>query len=320
MSGIKVVILDDRFESYEEEKSVLSEIECSIEMCRSSDEEDIIKCVHDADAIIVNLAPINKRIIKSLKRCRVISRYGVGYDNIDVEEAVKSNIWVANVPDYSIEDVSDHALALLLDCVRKISFKDRKIREGAWDLHKAQPVRRINGKILGIVGYGRIARAFHRKVSGLGLKEVLVYDPYVSGDIIKKYGGRKVDFDYLIKGSDYISIHVPLSKDTKGMFGDREFSKMKRSAILINTSRGAVIEEKSLIKALEEGKIECAGIDVFEKEPLPDNHPFKKLDNVVITDHAAYYSEESIIELKKKAAKNVLEVFKTGRPVYVVRS
>ena len=320
MDGLKVVIVDNRFDSYKEEEMVLSELNCNIEVCKSSDEDVIVKYVRDADAVIVNLAPIGRKLIESMEKCKVISRYGVGYDNVDVDSATKAGIWVANVPDYSIEDVSDHALALLLSCIRKIAFKDREIRKGEWNLHKKQPVHRIRNRVLGLIGYGKIAMALHRKVLGFGLKEILVYDPYVSKEKIMKKSGRKVDLNILLTNSDYISIHVPLSKETEKLIGEKEFSLMKKNTIVINTSRGPIIDEKALIEALRSNKIECAGIDVFEKEPLSKDHPFKMIDNIVITDHAAYYSEESIVELKEKAAKNVIEVLKGNSPIYSVNN
>ncbi len=318
MANFKILIIDDRFKDYSEEKKVLKEIVPEIKTIKNTETERIIREVEDADAVIVNLFPISNKIIEKMKKCRVISRYGVGYDNIDVSSATDAGIWVANVPDYSVEDVSDHALALLMSCVRKIPFKDRSIREGKWNLHDFQPVHRIKNRTIGIVGYGRIAKAFHRKISGLGFARVLVYDPYVSMEEVNKMGGEKVDFNTLLKNSDYISIHVPLNDKTRKMFSWNEFTVIRDRSTIINTSRGNIIDEEALIDALKTGKLECAGLDVFGEEPLPENHPFKEIDNVVLTDHTAYYSEESIKELKEKAAKNVLSVLKYGRPIYPV--
>ncbi len=320
MSDYRVVVTDDRFGSYREENEVLKQLNTEVEVYNCSTEDEVSEVVKDADAVLVNLAPMGRKVIESMKKCRVISRYGVGYDNVDVEAATSKGIWVARVPDYSFEDVSDHALALLLGCVRKVPYKDRRIREGAWNLRKEQPVHRIKGRILGLVGYGGIARTLHRKVSGLGLGKVLVYDPFVNEETITAAGGKKVDFEVLLKKSDYISIHVPLTEQTRKMFGRDEFELMKRDAIIINTSRGPIIDEGALIDALERGKINSAGLDVFEKEPLPPGHPFTKMDNVIISDHTGYYSEESIVELKTKVARNVLEVLKGNPPVYPVNS
>ena len=320
MTGYKITIVDNRFDEYKEERDVFEKFDAEIKICRSLDENEVAETVKDSDAVIVNLAHISKKVIENMKKCRIISRYGVGYDNVDVDTATKSEIWVANVPDYSMEDVSDHALALLLTCVRKISYKDRKIREGEWNLHKELPIHRIKDRTMGFIGYGSIAKALHRKMSGLGLYKFLVYDPYVSNEVIDNDSTKKVDFKTLLKESDYISIHVPLNEKTRGMFGDEEFNIMKNSAIIINTSRGGIIKEESLVNALKNNVINYAGLDVFETEPLPENYPLLKLDNVVLTDHAAYYSEESLIELKTKTAINVREVLKGRPPVYPVNN
>ena len=318
MSLHRIIIVDNRFDDYKEERDVLRKLSTKISICRSMDENVVAKSVKDSDAVIVNLAPITENVIEGMSKCKVISRYGVGYDNVDVEAATNRGIWVANVPDYCVEDVSDHAIALLLACIRKIAYKDKKIREGFWNLYKKQPIHRIKGSIIGLVGYGAIARALHRKIAGFGFKKVLAYDPYVSEEIFTKYNVVKVDFESLLKESNYISIHVPLNEKTRGMFDKKEFKKMKDDAIIINTSRGGIINENALIDALKNGEIGYAGLDVFETEPLPKNHPFLRLDNVILSDHTAYYSEESLVELKTKAALNVLEVLRGNSPIYPV--
>jgi D-3-phosphoglycerate dehydrogenase len=272
----------------------------------------------DADGVLVNLHPLPGGIIEKLERCRVISRYGVGYDNVDVETATSKGIWVARVPDYCLEDVSDQALALLMGCVRKVAFKDRRIREGAWNLHKVQPSYRIAGKTLGLVGYGAIARTLQRKVAGFGLSRILVFDPYVEPKMISDNGAEPVTLRKLLKEADYVSVHAPLNEETRGLIGSRELAHMKMTAILVNTSRGPLLDEEAVAEALAAGKIAAAGLDVFETEPLSPDSPLLKLDNAVLSDHAGWYSEESLAELKTKAARNVLAVLKGERPIYPV--
>jgi len=320
MSKYQVIVTDDRFGSYKEEEEVLGEIDAVLEVYNCQNRRECIEATRYADGVIVNLFPLTYEIISEMRNCKVISRYGVGYDNVDVKAATKAGIWVTRVPDYATEDVSDHALALLLGCIRKISYKDREIRRGKWDLHKEQPVYRIKDKILGLIGYGAIARALKRKVSGLGLAKVLVFDPFLDSSIIEKDGGVPVDFITLIKESNYISIHVPLNDNTKHMIGDNEISKMKKSAILINTSRGAIVKESAICKALQSGDIGYAGLDVFENEPLQVDNQLLKLNNVILSDHAGWYSEESIVELKRKAAKNIVEVLSGFNPTYPVNN
>ncbi len=320
MVKYKVVVTDDRYGNYKEENEVLSELGIEVEVHDFKDKTEAKKVLRDADAVLVNLFPMTKEIILSMDKCKVINRYGVGYDNVDVKAATEKGIWISRVPDYSMEDTSDHALAHLFNCVRKITYRDRMIREGKWDLHKDWPSFRVAGKTLGLIGFGNISKTLFRKVSGLGLGTILVYDPYVDDTAIIKAGGTPVPLEELLKESDYVSIHAPLTEETEGMIGSSEFRLMKNSAVIINTSRGPIINEDALYRALKEGEITAAGIDVYKTEPLPEASPLRSLDNITFTDHAGWYSEESIVELKTKAARNILEVLKGNKPVYPVNT
>jgi D-3-phosphoglycerate dehydrogenase len=318
VSKYHVAILDNRFKDYRDEEAVLKQVDAAVAAYNPQSEAETAEAIHDADGVLVNLHELSSGIIEKLTRCRIISRYGVGYDNVDVQAATAKGIWVANVPDYAMEDVSDHALALLLACIRKIPYRDKRIREGGWNLGAEQVSFRIKGKILGLVGYGGIARALHRKASALGLEAVLVFDPYLPAEKIRECGADPVDLNELLSRSDFISLHAPLSEETKGMIGEEELALMKETSILINTARGPIVEEKALCKALAEGCIQAAGLDVFEVEPLPPESSLMSLDNVVLTDHTGYYSEESLVELKTKAALNAAKVLQGGEPVYPV--
>lgn len=319
MNKLKVIVTDDRHGSYEVEKEVLSAVDAELtiydfEKCNREARE----ALRDADAVLCNLFPMNSGCIDSLEKCRIISRYGVGCDNVDTAAAEGKGIWVANVPDYACEEVSDHALALLLGAVRKISYRDAKIRQGEWNISKTQKCFRVKGSVLGLIGYGIISRALHRKISAFGLAKVLVYDPYCDPERIIEAGGIPASFEELIEAADYISIHAPSNKETKDMFNLDVFRRMKDSAIIINTARGPLINEEDLASALQNGEIAYAGLDVFEEEPLPEKSPLGRLDNVILSDHAGWYSEESIRELKTKAARNIVETFTKGRPLYPV--
>ncbi len=321
MSRFTVVIADNRYASYDEEEAVLREVDA--ERARSSlplPPPQARKAFAAADAILVNLFPMTADIIEGLQKCRVISRYGVGYDNVDVEAATRKGIWVARVPDYCFEDVADHALALLLGCIRKIAYKDRMMREGSWNLHRDQPCYRMAGRTLGIIGYGNAARCLHRKVFGFGFARVLVCDPYVRASVIRAAGAVPVPLSTLLAEADYISLHVPLTPETRHLIGARELAKMKRGVILVNTSRGHVVDEPALAEALRDGHLAGAGLDVFEEEPVPRGSLLRTLDNVIFTDHAGWYSEESVVELKTKAAQNVAAVLAGGAPAYPVNS
>ncbi len=318
MSRFTVVVTDDRYGSYEEEIRVLGEIDARLVVRNLGSAAEAKRELVQADGILANLFPLTAEIIESLPACRVISRYGVGYDNVDVAAATRKGIWVARVPDYAAEEVSDHALGLLLGCARNIPYRDRKIREGAWDLQKEQPCHRIAGRTLGIVGYGTIGRRLHSKIAGFGLGRILVCDPFVNGALVAGAGAIPVDLRTLLKESDFVSLHTPLNDTTRHMIGAGELALMRPAAILINTSRGPVIDEAALIEALREKRIAGAGLDVFEREPPLAESPLRKLDNAVLSDHAAWYSEESMAELKTKAAQNVVAAFVTGRPIHHV--
>ena len=309
----RVAIIDDRFGAYEQEESILGPI-ATLEVTRSTDPGDIAAGVRDADAVIVNLEPIPRPTIEGMRRCKIICRYGVGYDNVDIAAATECGIWVARVPDYGIEDVSDHALGLFLACVRKIPYTDRGIRDGGWGFRRNRPSYRIRGKTFGLLGYGAIARALHRKLSGLGLARVLAHDPYVDEPEMHAAGAEPASVDELLAASDYVSIHAPLTPETRGMIDQGRLAAMKPTAIIVNTARGGIIDEPALAEALRAGRIGYAALDVFETEPLAADSPLRELDTVILTDHHAYYTEESVVELKTKAAQRVRTALEGGVP------
>jgi D-3-phosphoglycerate dehydrogenase len=316
MSRYNVVIADNRFRSYDEERGVLDEVDAAITVFNGQDRKELEEAVREADGVLVNLYVVDKALIRLMKRCQIICRYGVGYDNVDVDAATKAGIWVARVPDFGAEEVADQALALLFGCIRKIGYKDRRIRKGAWNLINDQPCYRTRGKVLGILGYGLIGRTFHRKVAGIGFSKILICDPYIDPSYIIQQTGAPVTQETLFKESDYISIHVPLTAETRHLINEKALKQMKGEVILVNTSRGSVIDEKALCNALEKKVINSAGLDVFETEPPEEKSPLRRLDNVILSDHTGYYSEESLVELKTKAARNVAEVLKGGKPIY----
>jgi len=320
MSRFTVVIADNRYASYHQEEEVLREVDAGVVIFSSSSAAEARMSFAAADAILVNLFPMTADIIEGLQKCKVISRYGVGYDNVDVETATRKGIWVARVPDYCFEDVADHALALLLSCVRKIPYKDRMVREGRWNLHKDQPCYRMEGRTLGIIGYGNSGHCLHRKVFGFGFARVLVCDPNERDSVIRAAGAVPVPLSTLLAEADYITLHIPLSHETRHLIGAAELARMKRGTILVNTSRGPVLDEQALAESLRDGHLGGAGLDVFEEEPLPPGSLLRTLDNVIFTDHAGWYSEESVVELKTKAARNVAAVLAGGAPAYPVNS
>ena len=310
----KIVITDCDHPSVDIEKKILGKInsEPVLEFCRT--EDDVIEKAFDADAIINQYAPFTRKVIKSLRKCKVISRYGVGVDNIDIKAATEHNIIVANVPDYCVDEVSTHAFSLILSCARAIAILDRKVRGEKWDFTLAKPLYRTQGQTIGLFGLGRIARMLAQKATGFGFK-IIAYDPYVldTDNYVKL-----VTLEQLLSESDFLSIHAPLTDKTKHIIGEKELQMMKNSAYLINTSRGALVDEKALYVALREKRIAGAALDVMENEPPNWENPLLSLENIVITPHISFYSEESYIELKTKTAEAVLSVLTGSRPRSVV--
>ena len=316
MAKYTVCVSDKRHADYEVEREILRGIDAELKLCSCVTEDDIAEQCADADAVLLDLAPMTAKAVAGLTKCKVISRYGVGFENVDLDAATKAGIQVTNVPDYCMEDVSDHALALMMTCLRHVSMRDRMVRQGAWNLQGTS--FRLKGKTLGVIGAGRIARALIRKTSGFGLKEVVAYDPYVSAEALAEIGVRKVELEELLQISDFVSLHLHANEETKGMICKKTLDLMKPTAILINVSRGPLVNDEDLLDALKNGKILAAGLDTHNHEPLGADSPFCQLDNVVLTDHTAYSTAEGVLELKTKAAQNVVNAL-TGAPcVYPV--
>jgi len=308
------VITDNRFgdDSIERDTLGAAGVELVVASCRSS--ADVATAGREADALLVNMASVDAAAIESLERCRVIARYGVGLDNVDVEAARRRGIKVANVPGYCDREVAEHAIGLILACARGIPLRDRSIREGKWNV--ASQGRRLAGSTLGILGFGGTAKALARAALGFGFAEILVWSPRISRERIEDSLGRAAAaigatarpaaFDEVFALSDWISVHVPLKPETRGLVGARELGLMKPDATLINISRGAVVDEEALVEALSSGRLGGAGLDVFTAEPLPVGSRLRSARNVVLTDHSAYASREAIADLRRRTAENAL--------------
>jgi D-3-phosphoglycerate dehydrogenase len=313
MGHSTVAVTERLYESYADEETVLGDVDAALVVFSLRSRAEAIDALRDAHGILVHQFPIDEALIRELKACRIISRYGIGLDNVDVPAATRAGIWVANVPEYGAEEsVSDQALALLLGCVRKVSFKDREIRRGNWNLLGVQKSYLVKGKTLGIIGYGQIGRAFRRKCSGLGCSAILVYDPFADPERIARDGCVNVEFEQLLRTADFISIHAPLTPETFHLID--AFAMMKPTAILVNTSRGALVDEKALCTSIHRHAIQGAGLDVFETEPPAADSALRSLDDVILSDHSGYYAEETLRDLRTKAARNVAMVLGGGHP------
>jgi D-3-phosphoglycerate dehydrogenase len=293
----------------EAERAELALAGATLEARPSRSDDEVVAAVGEADAVLNTVVPISARAIAAMTRCRVIVRSGVGVDNVDVAAASLAGIVVANVPDASVEEVSNHALALLLACSRKIALLDRSLRAGTWSRALFPPMGTLYGQTLGLVGFGRIARALASKAQALQLR-VLAADPLVSELDVRAAGAEPVDLDRLLAESDFVSLHAPLLPQTRYLIGVAQLQLMKPSAYLINTARGPLIDQPALVQALQSGVIAGAGLDVFEQEPLPADDPLLQLPNVVLTPHAAAYSDAGIRELRRRTGEAAADVLR----------
>lgn len=313
MTRYKVVVSDQVFPSVDIERSLLAEIGADLEVADGTI-EGVVRLAGDADAILNTYLPMQAELIDRLDHCRIIARYGIGVDNVDLAAAERAGITVTNVPDYSVEEVAAHAVALILALIRKLPEADRLLRSGGWGIGQLRPIRRISELTFGLVGYGRIARRAAQTLTALGGR-IIVYDPFVTAT-----PGLPplMPLDELVAESDAISIHAPLTEETRGLFNASMFDRMRPGSILVNTSRGPLVVLDDLIAALRSGHLAAAGLDVFDTEPL-DPSRIADVPNLLATPHMAYYSEESLGESQRKAATQVIKVLTGGQPDYPVR-
>jgi len=322
MSPFKVVITDFGDPDHSLEADVLRDSGLDINLVRlqTRKPEELIPHVTDADALIVQWATINRKVIEAMTRCKVISRYGIGVDMVDLDAAAEHGIAVANVPDFCIEEVSDATICFILDLNRRSFILDRYVRSGGWGSTRPIPYwppARLRGQTLGIVGLGNIGRAVACKAGCLGLK-LLGYDPYVAPEAATGLGVTLVGLDDLLRNSDYVTLHCPLVAETRGLIGAAELALMKPTACLINMSRGPVVVQSALYDALVHHQITAAALDVLEQEPPDPDDPLLQLDNVIITPHAASGSIEAVAQLRRDAAQNVVDMLSGRLPRSIV--
>lgn len=298
------------------EEGVFDRIDAETVVGNASSEEDLLELAAGADALLVEYARVTESVLDELDDLTVVSRYGIGVDNVDIDAATDRGVTVTNVPSYCEEEVATHAFSLLLTVVRKTAMYSGAVESGVWDWKRGQPIEPLVGRTLGFAAFGKIPRTLARLVSGFDF-EYLVYDPYLDEEEIDNDSVRMVDFETLLSESDVISIHAPLFEETHHMFDADAFQQMPDSAILINTARGPLVDETALHEALQNGEIAGAGLDVMADEPVHES-PLFDLDSVVVTPHVAWYSERSLDEVRRKAAENVVRVFSEKEPHGVV--
>jgi len=311
----KVVITDHDYPDLDQERKVFGAIGVEFVAGQCKDEDAVIALARDADALLNEYAKLTPKVIEALENCKIIVRYGIGVDNVNIPAATKAGIMVCNVPTYGIHEVSDHVVGLFFSSIRKIPAMSETVKKGRWDCNLGRPIYRIHGKTLGIAGFGNIARMVVQKLAPWNIK-VLGYDPFISESVFKSHGVEKTSFEQLLNESDFVSAHVPHTAETFHMFSYERFKQMKRGAIFINTARGPLVDEDGLYRALQEGWLAGAALDVMEKEPPDPGHPLLSLPNVIITPHMAWYSVESAVDLQRMAAEEVARVLKGEEPFW----
>jgi D-3-phosphoglycerate dehydrogenase len=313
-----VVIADYDYGDVDIERAIIEEAGFELIAAQCKTEDEVIEAARDAAAVVAQYATLSARVIAELAECRVIARYGTGVDIVDVDAATRHNILVTNVPNEWCEnEVADHAMALLLAVARKIGVYDRATRDGIWQWQSGAPIHRLRGSVLGLLSFGAIARAIAARAAGFGMR-ITAHDPYLPGEEVAAAGAKPVSFDELVTESDCLLIQAPLTPQTHHLFDEFQLRRMKPTAILINTARGPIVEDRALHRALSEGWLAGAGLDDIDEEPAKvrdwrADNPLFSLDNVVITPHAAYYSEEAIGTVRQFAAEEVVRVL-TGQP------
>jgi D-3-phosphoglycerate dehydrogenase len=312
-----VAIADTVFPSLEPAKAALARLDPELRLAKQPTAEAILEVARQADAVMVTYAKITGDMIRAFERCRSIGRFGIGVDNIDIDAATQAGIVVTYVPDYCVDEVSDHAMALLLALARKVTFGNRLVQAGRWEMPAVVPIHRLRGRTLGLVGFGKIPQLLAPKAQAFGLK-VVAFDPFVSDQAVAGLDVELVDLDQLLARADFVSVHAPLTPETHHMFDRGAFARMKPEALLINTARGPLVDVQALAVALDAGQLAGAALDVLPEEPPPADLAVIDRDNVILTPHTAFYSEEALLDLQTKAAEDVARVLSGETPIYPV--
>lgn len=320
MSGQRPVVLAGAgagFPSVNLERSVLSHIDAEVLDARHRPAAEVLDLARGADAVLTDYFPWTEEAISRLERCRVICQYGVGVDRIDVGAAARAGIVVTNTPAYCVDEMADHAVALLLAVTRKIVLYDRAVRGGVWDYNLGPEMRRLRSLTLGLIGVGRIGSAFAGRARALGLR-VVAADPQRSAEDLRRDDIEACDLDDLLAIADIVSLHLPLTASTRHLIGRERLASMKPGAVLINTARGGLVDQHALTEALTAGRLGGAGLDVLELEPPKPGDALLRLDNVVVTPHAGFLSREALGDVQTQAAEEARRVLTGEPPRYVV--
>ncbi|MBT4720029.1 MAG: C-terminal binding protein [Rhodospirillaceae bacterium] len=318
MSSTLIAVADTVFPSLDPALEALAAVEPELKIAKDASVDNILAVAADAEALLVTYGQINAEVIAGLNNCKVIGRFGIGIDNIDIAAATKKGITVTYAPVYCLDEVSDHAMALLLSLARKVTFGANLVSGGRWEMPAVVPIHRLKGRTLGLVGLGNIPQALVPKAQAFGIK-VIAADPYCPDDVFQRMGVEKVDLDEMLARSDYVSVHAPLTPETEKMFNADAFKQMKPNAFLINTARGPLVDIDDLAAALDAGEIAGAALDVLPSEPPGADNPGVGRADVILTPHTGFYSEDALLDLQTTVASDVARVLTGEEPKYPVK-
>jgi D-3-phosphoglycerate dehydrogenase len=316
MPRFKAVIVEHGYASVQYEREVIEAAGGELVEAGDLAIEKALELCRDAEAIMVRRVQITRELLPSFAKCKVLLRYGVGVDNIDLRAATDTKIIVTHVPVYCQDEVSSHAIALLLACIRQIVLTHKKMESGGWEVHRDDFVYRVAGKTLGLIGFGTLAQVVARKLQGWNLR-LLAHDPYVEPELARALNVTLAPLDQVLREADYVSLHVPLLPETRHLINRSTLALMKRGSILVNTARGPIVDGLALLESLNNGHLASAALDVFEEEPLAADSLLRRHPRLIVTDHMAWYSEDSQVELQRKAAEEVTRVCTGGLPTAI---
>jgi D-3-phosphoglycerate dehydrogenase len=313
---VKVLITDYDFPDVALEEGIFREagLPFAVAQCRS--EDDLIHAARGCDALLLQYAPLTERVLAELPAIGIVSRYGAGFDTIDTAACRRHGVWVANSPDYGVGEVATHALAMSLALLRHLAIYDADVKAGRWSYLSPGTIRRASDMTVGILGLGRIGKRYAHLARNC-FARVIACDPYIIDGDFPAYVGR-VTLEALFEQSDLVSLHVPLNDETRGMVSEALIARMPRGAMLVNTARGAIVDVDAVLRALDSGQLDGAALDVLPTEPLSTGHPLALQRRALLTPHAAFYSTAAEVELRRKAAMNIVQWARTGRPMYPV--
>lgn len=321
---MKVVVTDyiEPDLKWEEERLAELGVEFAYHQLKFQPVEKVIEATRDADVVIVNMVKVTRELVAGWEKCKLVIRHGVGYDNVDLEALEEAGIPLCYIPDYCTEEVAEQAIMLILACARRL-ITSRKVLDdssarGQWDFQDVIPIYRMAGRTVGILGCGRIGSLVYLKLKSFGFR-FLICDPYLSEERVQELGVERVDHETLFKESDFLTIHTPLTHETRHIVNKDTLALMKPTAYVINTARGPMVDSEALAEALRKGVIAGAGIDVYEREPPPPDHPLFSAPNVILTPHLAWYSEDAAWRIRELILLEIQRFLEGKPPRYVAK-